>query len=291
MTDTRYQEFSRLKYIRYTPSPPLNAFIDYFYYIDGPMPYRREKVLPTGWLDLEVNLDGAIQIYDASGSRSVATCDESWWVGVWNTYGTVEWPLNVQLMGIHFKPGGAYPFLHFPLSELHNQIIPADAIWGSFATELHERLYAAPSMPERVALFEEILLTRLCYTPYSLDAVRHGVAEIARRNGALSIEALRDHMGISQNHLLTQFKRMVGISPKALAQLYRLKHVLRSIDPMHDVDWARTAHQSGYYDQSHFSNDFRAFTGHAPTDYLRLRRQSHVTNPERDHLVHILPTE
>ena len=280
-----------MSYIRHIPSPPLNTFIDYFYYIDGSMPYRREKVLPTGWLDLEVNLGGAIQIYDASGSKPIATCVESWWVGVWSTYGTVEWPLNIQLVGIHFKPGGAYPFLQFPLSELHNKIVSADVIWGGFAVELYERLCAAPSIPARLALFEQLLLTRLYDTPHGLNGVRYGVTEIARHNGALSIKALREHMGISQNHLLTQFKRMVGISPKALAQLYRLKLVLRSIDPTHAVDWARIAHQAGYYDQAHFSNDFRAFTGHSPTDYFQLRRQSHATSPERDRLVHILPTE
>jgi methylphosphotriester-DNA--protein-cysteine methyltransferase len=98
-------------------------------------------------------------------------------------------------------------------------------------------------------------------------------------------------MGISQNHLLTQFKRMVGISPKALARLYRLKHVLRSIDPTQAVDWMQIVYQSGYYDQAHFSKDFQAFTGHSPTNYLRLRRQSHATNPERDRLVHVLPID
>jgi AraC-like DNA-binding protein len=280
-----------LNYIRHIPSSPLNTFIDYFYYIDGSMPRRREKVLPTGWLDLEVNLGDAIQIYDASGSKPIATCVESWWVGVWSTYGTVEWPLNIQLVGIHFKPGGAYPFLNFPLTELHNQIIPADAIWGGFAAELHVRLSAAKSAQARLALFEQLLFTRLSDTPEGLKAVRYGVAQIARHNGALSMKALRDDMGISQNHLLTQFKRMVGISPKALAQLYRLKLVLRSIDPTYAVDWTQIAQQSGYYDQAHFSNDFRAFTGHSPTDYLQLRRQSHATNPERDRLLHILPTE
>jgi AraC-like DNA-binding protein len=289
--DTCYQEFFHLNYIRHIPSPPLNTFIDYFYYIDGQMPYRREKVLPTGWLDLEVNLGDAIQIYDASGSKLIATCVESWWVGVWNTYGTVEWSPNIQLVGIHFKPGGAFPFLNFPLTELHNQIIPADAIWGGFAAELQMRLYAAPSMPARLALFEQLLLTRLADTPDGLNAVRHGVAQIARHNGALSMKALRDEMGISQNHLLTQFKRMVGISPKALAQLYRLKLVLRSIDPTHAVDWTQIAQESGYYDQAHFCKDFLAFTGHSPTDYLRLRRLSYATNPERDRLTHILPTE
>ena len=280
-----------MTYIRHIPSPPLDTYIDYFYYLDGAMPHRREQVLPTGWLDLEVNLGGAIQIFDASGTKSVATCVESWWVGVWSTYGTVEWPLNIQLVGIHFKPGGAYPFLNIPLSELHNQIIPSDAIWGGFAAELRERLYAAPSAQARLILFEQLLLTRLGDTPIGLNVVRHGVAEIARHNGALSISALKQRMGISQNHLLTQFKRMVGISPKALARLYRLKHILRSIDPTQPVDLTQVAYQFGYYDQAHFSNDFREFTGHSPTDYLRLRRQSHATNPERDRLVHILPTD
>ena len=280
-----------MNYIRHIPSPPLDAYIEYFYYIDGSMPYRREKVLPTGWLDLEVNLGSAIQIYDASGTKSVATCVESWWVGVWSTYGTVVWPPNIQLVGIHFKPGGAYPFLNFPLAELHNQIIPLDTIWGAFAAELYERLGAAPSIPARLALFERLLLTRLCETPYGLNAMRQGVAEIALHNGTLSIKALTEYIGISQNHVLTQFKRMIGISPKALARIYRLKHILRSIDPTQAVDWTRIAHQSGYYDQAHFSNDFREFTGHSPTDYLRLRRQSHAANPERNRLLHILPID
>lgn len=278
-------------YIRHIPSSPLDTYIDYFYYIDGAMPYSREKILPTGWLDLEVNLGGAIQIYDATGAQPVATCTESWWVGVWNTYGTVEWPPHTQLIGIHFKPTGAYPFLNFPLSELQNQIVSAETLWDSFAAELYERLAAAPSIQARLLLFEELLHTRLSDVPHGLNAVRHGVAEIARHTGTLSIKALGDQMGISHNHLLTQFKRIVGISPKALARLYRLRHILHAIDPTEAVDWTQIAHQSNYYDQAHFNKDFRAFTGQSPTDYLRLRRKSHTTNPERDRLVHVLTVD
>jgi AraC-like DNA-binding protein len=280
-----------MTYMRHIPSPPLDTYIDYFYYLDGSMPYPHEKILPTGWLDMEINLGGAIHVYDASGTKPVATCAESWWVGVWSTYGTVVWPPNIQLFGIHFKPGGAYPFLKFPLCELHNQIVSADAILGAYAADLRERLYAAPTIQARFALLERLLLARLCESPHELKVVQYAVTEIARQHGALSIRALSDHIGISQNYLITQLKRMVGIAPKALARLDRLKHVLRSIDPTQPTDWAIIAHQSGYYDQSHFTNDFRAFTGHSPTDYLRIRHQSHAANPERDRLWHVLPTE
>lgn len=276
-------------YIRHTPSHPLDTYIDYFYYIDGALPYPREKILPTGWLDLELNLGDPIQIYDATGTNAVATCTKCWWVGIWSTYGTVEWPAHTQLMGIHFKPGGAYPFLNFPLSELQNQIVPAAAIWGKFASELFERLSAAPGIAARLLLFEDLLHTRLHSAPYGLSAVRHGVAEIARHQGTLSIKALGDQMGVSHNHLLTQFKRMVGISPKALARLYRLKQILHAIDLTQAVDWTQLAHHANYYDQAHFAKDFRAFTGQSPTNYLRLRCQSHAKTPDRDRLVHVLP--
>lgn len=86
-----------------------------------------------------------------------------------------------------------------------------------------------------------------------LNLSGHRCREIAHHHGALSIRRLSDQIGISQNHLDTQFKRMIGISPKEFARLSRFFSVLRSIDPMQPVDWMRIAHQAGFYDQSHFN--------------------------------------
>jgi AraC-like DNA-binding protein len=119
--------------------------------------------------------------------------------------------------------------------------------------------------------------------------VHYAIAEIAGHHGALSIRALSDQIGITQNHLATQFKRIVGVPPKELAQFYRLAHVLRSIDPSQPVDWALIAHQSGFYDQSHFNKEFVAFTGHSPTNYLRLRRLVCAQDPEQAQQLGQLP--
>jgi hypothetical protein len=35
-----------MDYIAHIPAPPLNAYIDDLYYIDGPSPYSRLKVSP-----------------------------------------------------------------------------------------------------------------------------------------------------------------------------------------------------------------------------------------------------
>jgi AraC-like DNA-binding protein len=274
------------------PSPPLNSYVNYFYYRDVPFPCSQAKMLPNPSLNLEVNLGGAFQVYEANQTQPFAICTESWWAGLRNAYHVIEWPSDIQIFIVDFKPGGAYPFLQLPLSELHNQVVSLEVIWGNFAAEIRERLYAAPTLKARFALLEQLLLSRLreAPAPYGLDAVQYAVAEIAKRHGALSIRALSDHIGISQKHLIEQFKRMVGGTPKELARIYRFQYVLHSIDPTQSVDWGLVALQAHYYDQSHFINDFEAFTGQRPTDYLRLRRHVHAENSENASCFLQLPT-
>jgi len=277
--------------IHHIPAPPLNAYIDDLYYVDGRIPYPREKIMPGSQLDLKINFGGAIQAYAADHAQPFATCSDSWWVGLWSAYHVVDWPLDIQFFGVSFKAGGAYPFLQLPLSELHNHVVSLDAIWGHFAAEIRERLYAAPTIQARFARLEQCLLARLCEAPSGLNAVQYALAQIARQHGALSIRALSDQIGVSQNHLSTQFKRLVGGTPKELTRLYRFERTLRSIDPTQPVDWTRVAHQSLYYDQSHFNKDFVAITGHNPTEYLRLRRRVHAENPQHAQDLRLLPID
>ena len=278
-----------MAYIFHIPSAPLNSYIDSFYYPNDSGPLPREKVLPLPAIDLKINFGGGFQVYDSEQGEPSTTLTESWVLGLWTKYHIVDWPSDLQYFGVSFKPGGAYPFLGLPLSELQDQVVSLDMIWGKLASELREQLYAAPTVRARFALLEQMLLTRLGAPSQGLKAVQYAVAEIARRHGALSIRELSESMGMSQKHLIVQFKQMVGCTPKELARLYRFGDSLASIDLTKSVDWTLVAHQFRYHDQSHFIRDFKEFTGHTPTDYLRLRRQMHVEKPDRTQHLRLLP--
>lgn len=269
-----------MTYIRHLPSPPLDAYIDDIYYMDGSALYPRQKIFPMPVNQLMINFGQAFQVHDLTPVRPFPACSDSWWVGPWSTAHIVDWPSHVQFLGVHFKPGGAYPFLRFPQVELHNQVVLLDLTWGSYAKEMRERLFTAPTIHAGLDLFERLLLARLDDPLDGQDIVQYAVTEIARQHGALSIRGLSDHIGISQNHLARQFNRMVGLAPKELARLYRLKHILCSIDPGQPVDWTLVAHQPGYYDQSHFNKDFLTLTGFTPSDYLSLSRRVYAENPD-----------
>jgi AraC-like DNA-binding protein len=278
-----------MTYIRYIPSPPLNAFIEDLYYLDGPSPYPRQKALPVAASNVMINLGDPFDVYKPEQAKPFITCIDSWWVGIWSTYHSVDWPPNVQFYGVHFKPGGSFPFLQFPLSEINGQVVPLDAIWGS--SEIRERLHAASSVQAGFILLEASLLARLHDAPQSLKLVQGALGEIARHHGDLSIRVLSDHMGVSQNHLGTQFKRLVGVPPKEAARLYRFAHALRLIDSAEFVDLTCLTYQSGFYDQSHFNRDFIAFTGHSPSEYVQLRQRVQAENPEHADAHHNLPVD
>jgi AraC-like DNA-binding protein len=278
-----------MPFISHVPAPPLNFYIKSFYYPIESLPLPREKILPLPTLDLKINFGGGLQVYDANQAEPFTTLTESWVLGLWTTHHIVGWPADLQYLGVNFKPGGAYPFLRLPLSELQNQIVSLDAIWGTFAVELRERLYAAPTIQARFALLEQFLLARLCEAPQGLQAVQYAVAEIARHHGTLSIRKLSESMGMSQKHLIVQFRQLVGCTPKELARLYRFADILASIDLTQPVDWTLIAHQFYFHDQSHFIRDFREFSGHTPTDYLRLLRQLHAEKPDRTQHLRLLP--
>ncbi|HEX9922329.1 MAG TPA: hypothetical protein VGD99_06680, partial [Anaerolineae bacterium] len=73
--------FPSVTHLRYIPSPPLNLYIDYLYYLDGRMSFPREKILPLPILDLKINLGGAFKVYEADSTNRFETFTDSWWVG------------------------------------------------------------------------------------------------------------------------------------------------------------------------------------------------------------------
>lgn len=279
-------------YVELVPSSPLNRYIEALYYLDGGMSFRHEKILPVPALDLKINLGGDFHLYKGDRSSPPVSLSESWLVGLYSVHHSIDWPSDMRVYGICFKPNGAHPFLGFPLSELYNEVVTLDAIWGRWASQIREQLYAAPTIEAGLVLLEQRLLERFCEDSHVQNIVEYGISVMNQNHGRLSIQELSDQIGISQNHLGTLFKRVVGTSAKALARLYRFEHVLRSIDHAHPIDWTQTAQHCGYYDLAHINKDFVTFTGHSPTDYLHLRRRVYTEDALVDQLsLRTLPTD
>jgi AraC-like DNA-binding protein len=261
-----------VEYVSRVPRPPLKGLIDDLYYLEGAPPYPRLTLPPMPSAVLIVNLGAPFRIRSGSDIQAAEYADG---VVITTLTRAMEfgYPPVTRSVGVHFKPWGLAPFLALPAVELRDRPLTVEEALGRAATgELRERLATAAGPREMLTLLEDELMRRVCETA-GLGLVRHTSGVIAAATGAVAIGELSGAAGVSSTHLARRFKEVVGVTPKRLARTYRFAATVRAIDPAGPVDWLELAGRAGYYDQAHFGNDFRAFTGLTPTRYLDVRRR------------------
>ncbi|MFI6786966.1 DUF6597 domain-containing transcriptional factor [Nonomuraea sp. NPDC050383] len=263
-----------MEYVGRVPAPPLDRFIDDIYCLTGVPRHPRMNVPPMPSAHLFVNLGEPARLWDRDPSAPPAVLTDGWFMGVRTRRFLLEYPARVRLVGVHFKPWGLSPFVDMPATELRDRWVPVGAVWRRSSDRIRNRLGDSASATETLRVMEEELRSRLAEAPSrGLDLVQHAGGRLATSHGALPVGALTDAAGVSGTHLATQFKSHVGITPKRVARIYRFARLILSVDPLRPVDWSELAQTAGYFDQAHFSKEFKDFTGHTPTEYLDLRRR------------------
>jgi AraC-like DNA-binding protein len=82
-------------------------------------------------------------------------------------------------------------------------------------------------------------------------------------------------LGVSHGHLDRQFTEQVGLSPRTLARILRMRRLLEEIDVHGSVGWADKAAELGWSDQAHLIRDFKRHTGVTPSEYLSAQRSTY----------------
>jgi AraC-like DNA-binding protein len=98
------------------------------------------------------------------------------------------------------------------------------------------------------------------------------VGRAAEDRALVRVDQLADLAGTSVRSLQRLFATYVGVSPKAVLARYRLQDAAAAIDDGEVEDLAGLAASLGWFDQAHFSRDFRSVVGMTPSAYLQKAR-------------------
>jgi AraC-like DNA-binding protein len=262
----------------YTPDAPLTSLVDCFWYARGPTGHHAwERVLPTGAMQLVVNLrDDSVVVTNDSRSNSPTRLSGTVLNGVYTQPLDLDAASRAATVGVSFAPGGAAPFLDRPASELRNQTVSLETIWGPDGRRLRNRLLDAPTAPEKFRVLEAALHDQWTGSDAS-SFVDEAVALVRAHSGILSVEELVEQTGYSHRHVADRFRARVGLSPKRFSRVVRFQAAL-SRAQNDTVDWPQLALACGYYDQADLIRDFRAFADLTPTAYRDRapREKNHV---------------
>jgi transcriptional regulator GlxA family with amidase domain len=97
-------------------------------------------------------------------------------------------------------------------------------------------------------------------------------ASIVEQSGQVRIDDLAFQAGFSARQLRRLFLEQVGLSPKHFCRVIRFQRSLSRLPGRGRADWAQVAVDCGYYDQAHFINEFRQFSGYTPGEFAALAR-------------------
>lgn len=128
---------------------------------------------------------------------------------------------------------------------------------------------------EAVAEALDAALLPLAVEPEGAYADLRGVLEAMLTDRDLvRVEQVADDAGMTVRTLQRLFARFVGVGPKAVLARYRLQDAVATMDAAGgEVDLAALAASLGWFDQAHFSRDFRDVVGVTPTAYLATARR------------------
>jgi hypothetical protein len=150
-------------FLTYIPPPPLNNFVELFWFYDGysPGPHSKERLMPDGSVELVINLkENEARIYDRENLARCERLPGAILAGPHSRFFVIDTSQQASVIGIHFKPGGAFPFFKLPADELHNLHVSLEDLWGIEATLLRERLLEAPTPENKFQVIENCLLAQ-----------------------------------------------------------------------------------------------------------------------------------
>jgi AraC-like DNA-binding protein len=187
------------------------------------------------------------------------------------------------VVGVHFKPGGAAAFFGGALPELHNRTVLLDELWGPSAQVLREELQEAQGPHDRLLRLEAYLMARLQHAAPADAMVMAALRSLARQPGSALIEPVQRASGCGPTQFISRFERAVGLTPKRYARVLRFQALIRTLARSAPQDWAQTAVEAGYADQSHLIHEFKRLAGVTPSVYRAVAadQPTHMVEAEK----------
>ncbi|GAB5524837.1 MAG: helix-turn-helix domain-containing protein [Roseivirga sp.] len=258
-----------MKYESFEPQPDLNAIVKCHWILEVPghLEAPKQRVIPDGCIEMCFILGDDVRRFTSENEFIIQPRAM--------VFGQITKPYFVQPIGhvntfaVRFYPYGFANFIKKPISELADRETPLTALFDEpIAKNLEHQIIAASTTEQRIAIVEKFLLDQLADQSVIDNIVKSTIDALSETKGSASINAiLKDDLSV-RRQLERKFSKQVGLSPKQLGKIIRLQSALKMILNGQGETLTQVAYESEYYDQAHFTRDFKEFTGVNPKQYL-----------------------
>ncbi|MGV3478496.1 MAG: helix-turn-helix domain-containing protein [Sphingobium sp.] len=263
MTDTADQAAPSPVSLDYAaPCPELRDYLSVFYDFRADLPLFEDQER-ADFAQFRFMLAGEGAYRFADGHEQAAPPIAIVGPTTGNTHIRVTGPVHV--FGAGLLPAGWGALMGIEASTLVNRAVDATHLFGPGLAEVMAELRAAPTLEAKVAIGNRVTLElarRIDQAPLAFTRV---VDEWLAASLSPQVDDLVTRLGVSRRHVERQCKKLYGAPPKLLARKYRALRaaitLARGEAEMADLIGG------GFYDQSHFIREIKAFTGVTPSRF------------------------
>lgn len=247
------------------PVAPLQPFVKNLWVIRGSAsqeePYWH-RALVDGCTQLLVATQGGFQRQDDGGrleplSRAALVAQST----VSRSYRLTE---PFEIFGVCFYPF-SIPFLFdVPGMDFIDRSFPPQAIFGAGYRAFERRLQEAADQSQALHAINQGCIDLLPGVRKPEPSVLDRVRQLFGCEDAESLSRLSKPDASSARQFQRQLKRYTGFTPKQLMRILRLQQALQSDSSSSLVSIAT---RSDYFDQAHFTYEFKRLTGVTPAPF------------------------
>lgn len=270
MPNNKDNPLSHLGFQRFEPSINLSTIVECYWFINSDnLVTSDERLHPSGGMGIILNYGDALQF---DGVLNNESC-------ILDGTNTLSRKLRlkgaVNAVGIRFKPAGAHLLFSLPLNEIKNETISLAHAMFKTPAEFYDKLIEAQTFHLKIAIIENWLCHSLRMNKNISNIVLESMRLIKNHKGLLPIKSVASQLDYNPRRIERQFNSQVGMTLKEYSHILRIEQARVYIKNNNNDSYAAIAHDLGYYDQSHFVNQFKKVEGVTPREY------SNISNKER----------
>ena len=249
---------------------PLTQWIQFVWVSKGENDQTKTKILPNGAIELIINFGKTQHVLENRTFQVKSSYQNYWLAGLQTQPIIIQSVDDTDLVGIRFLPGGAYPFIKFPVLQFTDKVV--EALWladelNALKNEIHDL-----SSLERISrVVTQYLFQKFDGSCPLNESVKYVAEKIILTGSEIAVTDLVRKAGYSHKHFLQLFKKQVGTSPKNLQRIIRLQRIIQIVKDNPGIKWSEVLLKFPFHDSAHFAHDFKDLTGMNPDSYLALR--------------------
>jgi len=246
--------------------PAVRMFVKHFWQTEGSPGYQVENILPKG--EIEMIFSFGERVGYQRGIATEGYTPRCFITGISNTPVRLVIPRHQSFFGVVLHPAAVKKLLSAPSGIFLNTITDLELVKKYFTTLWHQ-LASCKRFEERIDLMQQWMLGRVSAVHQQEFALS---SFLDSHNQETTVAGLAASVYYSTRHLHRKVHELFGMSSEVLLRYRRYKQALNSVHHSNDT-LTRIGYECGYYDQAHFTREFKDYTGLTPGTYRQQRSQ------------------